>query len=329
MTFKQNDLLQHPAQSSSRFPTGGFEVCNAESVIFTSDSQNQRPMTNNKNKQRLSSAIGKQIDSMVQLGKNRTAEIYRTTLNNFLRFREGKDLPLTALNAPTLLAYERWMHDRGLTRNSSSFYLRSLRSAWHKSLGVHTADPDPFAAVYTGVDKTIKRPVPVRHKEDEIAGPSGTGSLGAGHVPAEFLPAWDGLRGHGVPAQDRSERRVHQLLPAQNRATPRRTLGALHAGNPEPMAFQPDCIPASNHHAERPDAIQPVQICHGPGQPVPARGRPTTGAPGHADDVCRPSLLGQYRARPSYSAVHYQRRARARFRADDSHLSFLAGQAAN
>lgn len=114
-------------------------------------------MTNNKNKQRLSSAIGKQIDSMVQLGKNRTAEIYRTTLNNFLRFREGKDLPLTALNAPTLLAYERWMHDRGLTRNSSSFYLRSLRSAWHKSLGVHTADPDPFAAVYTGVDNTIKR----------------------------------------------------------------------------------------------------------------------------------------------------------------------------
>ena len=102
-------------------------------------------------------SIRNQIDVMHQSGKSRTAEIYRTSLNNFLRFRKGEDLPLCALDAQTLLAYEQWMLDRGLMRNSTSFYLRSLRSAWHKALGRHTVHPDPFENVYTGVDKTVKR----------------------------------------------------------------------------------------------------------------------------------------------------------------------------
>ena len=108
-------------------------------------------------KKLFSEAICQQIELMLRSGKLRTAEIYRTSLNSFLRFRKGEDLPLCALNAQTLLAYEQWMLDRGLMRNSTSFYLRSLRSAWHRSLGRHTVHPDPFESVYTGVDKTVKR----------------------------------------------------------------------------------------------------------------------------------------------------------------------------
>ena len=106
-----------------------------------------------------SEAIGQQIASMQTSGKRRTAQIYSTALNNFMRFREGKDLQLTELDTQTVLAYEQWMRDRGLMRNSSSFYLRSLRSAWHKALENRRVREDPFSLVYTGVDKTVKRAV--------------------------------------------------------------------------------------------------------------------------------------------------------------------------
>ena len=103
-------------------------------------------------------AIEDQIRRTDAAGKKRTAQIYRTALNNFMRFREGEDLPLAALDRKTLQAYEAWMRERGLLRNSSSFYLRSLRSVWHKALGRRGApQPDPFDAVYTSVDKTVKR----------------------------------------------------------------------------------------------------------------------------------------------------------------------------
>lgn len=104
-------------------------------------------------------AIEEQIAIMQQAGKLRTAQIYRTALNNFMRFREGEDLPLLALDRRLVMAYESWMRSRGLQRNSSSFYLRSLRSAWHKALDGRTVSPDPFDIVYTGVDKTAKRAV--------------------------------------------------------------------------------------------------------------------------------------------------------------------------
>ena len=112
-----------------------------------------------RNNKMLSVAIEEQIATMQRAGKLRTAQIYRTALNSFMRFRQGEDLPLSGLDRPTVLAYEGWMRDRGLLRNSSSFYLRSLRSAWHKAMGGRTVLPDPFDLVYTGVDKTAKRAV--------------------------------------------------------------------------------------------------------------------------------------------------------------------------
>ncbi len=47
-------------------------------------------------------AIEDQIRRTDAAGKKRTAQIYRTALNNFMRFREGEDLPLAALDRKTL-----------------------------------------------------------------------------------------------------------------------------------------------------------------------------------------------------------------------------------
>ena len=106
-----------------------------------------------------SEAIEEQIAIMQRAGKIRTAQVYRTALNNFMRFREGVDLPLLALDGTVIMSYEVWMRSRRLLRNSTSFYMRGLRSAWHKALKGRVVLPDPFDSAYTGVDKTTKRAV--------------------------------------------------------------------------------------------------------------------------------------------------------------------------
>lgn len=104
-------------------------------------------------------AIRQQIALAEAGGKRRMAQIYTTALNSFMRFRNDVDLPLTDLSPQIVLSYENWMLKKGLKRNSTSFYLRGLRSAWHKALGTRRLREDPFLSVYTGVDKTVKRAV--------------------------------------------------------------------------------------------------------------------------------------------------------------------------
>ena len=54
---------------------------------------------------------------------------------------------------------------RGLKRNTSSFYLRTLRNAYNIAVDEGlTDDKQPFRKVYTGVDKTVKRAIGI----DEI-----------------------------------------------------------------------------------------------------------------------------------------------------------------
>ena len=54
--------------------------------------------------------------------------------------------------------YEAWMRKCGLTRNSTSFYMRILRTNYKLAVekGL-TPDRHPFRNVYCGIDKTVKR----------------------------------------------------------------------------------------------------------------------------------------------------------------------------
>ncbi|WP_315087084.1 phage integrase SAM-like domain-containing protein, partial [Bacteroides heparinolyticus] len=60
-----------------------------------------------------------------------TADNYRTAVRSFVRFNGGKDLPLSALNADIVHAYERWLRGQGVCPNTSSCYLRSLRAIYN------------------------------------------------------------------------------------------------------------------------------------------------------------------------------------------------------
>ena len=97
-------------------------------------------------------------------GRVRTSETYTSALNSFRRFRNGEDVMIDALGHELMESYEAYLHSNGLSPNSSSFYLRILRAVYNRACeqGLTAAAPDPFARVYTGVEKTAKRAVDIK-----------------------------------------------------------------------------------------------------------------------------------------------------------------------
>lgn len=97
-----------------------------------------------------------------KVGRSGTAKTYRDALSSFARFRHGTDITLDELDAETMALYEAWMKSRGLKRNSSSCYLRTLRTLYRKAVEMGlTADKDIFRHVFTGFAKTSKRAIPL------------------------------------------------------------------------------------------------------------------------------------------------------------------------
>ena len=97
------------------------------------------------------------------MGRERTAETYTSALRSFMTFTEGRDLPLDGVSSALMERYEAWLRSRGVRMNSSSFYLRILRAVYNRAVedGL-TPQRHPFAHVYTGVEKTAKRAVPLK-----------------------------------------------------------------------------------------------------------------------------------------------------------------------
>ncbi|MBR1436340.1 MAG: site-specific integrase, partial [Bacteroidales bacterium] len=95
----------------------------------------------------------------LQQGRKRLAEIKTTTVRSFLGFTGGEDILIRKIDSDLVHDYEEYLQEeKGLTRNTSSFYLRNLRAIYNqavKLLGVKNLSP--FNDVYTGVDKTVKR----------------------------------------------------------------------------------------------------------------------------------------------------------------------------
>lgn len=102
--------------------------------------------------------IQMQIQRKKQLGKVRSSETYQATLNSFMSFRCGVDLTFDMIDFELMELYEAELQNRGLTRNTSSFYLRILRTNYKLAVekGL-TQDCHPFKRVYCGIDKTVKR----------------------------------------------------------------------------------------------------------------------------------------------------------------------------
>ena len=116
------------------------------------------------NEQSFFSFMKKVIIQLKRLHRERTAEAYIATLNDFLRFRKNKDIILDAINSDLMKEYEAYLKARGITMNTISFYMRVLRAVYNRAVEEGaTAQRNPFKHVYTGVDKTVKRAVTIAH----------------------------------------------------------------------------------------------------------------------------------------------------------------------
>lgn len=102
------------------------------------------------------------IIKLKQNGKTRTSETYTVTLNSFKKFRQGKDIMIDCLNSEIMEAYEAWHQQRGVSPNTISFYTRILRAVYNRAIEDEIIENrNPFRHVYTGVDKTVKRALPL------------------------------------------------------------------------------------------------------------------------------------------------------------------------
>ena len=102
------------------------------------------------------------IIKLKQNGKTRTSETYTVTLNSFKKFRQDEDIMLDCLNSEIMEAYEAWHQQRGVSPNTISFYTRILRAVYNRAVDDDIIENrNPFRHVYTGVDKTVKRALPI------------------------------------------------------------------------------------------------------------------------------------------------------------------------
>ena len=98
------------------------------------------------------------IAKLIRMGRTGTANGYKSTLNSFMRFRKGQDIMLNAIDSDVMQLYEAHLRLTNVARNSSSFYMRNLRTVYNMAIEQQlTPQRTPFAHVYTGIDKTVKR----------------------------------------------------------------------------------------------------------------------------------------------------------------------------
>lgn len=102
------------------------------------------------------------VAEKIRIGRLGTAKTYRDALASFSRFRNGEDIAIDALDAELMNQYEAWLKAQGVKRNSSSCYLRTLRTLYRKAVekGLAT-DKDIFRRVFTGFASTVKRALPL------------------------------------------------------------------------------------------------------------------------------------------------------------------------
>lgn len=103
------------------------------------------------------------IGQLKRLNRVRTSETYAATLASFMKFRDGQDILLCEIDSDTMMLYEAWLKANGNCPNTTSFYMRILRAVYNRAVEKElTEQRHPFKHVYTGIDKTVKRAVPLK-----------------------------------------------------------------------------------------------------------------------------------------------------------------------
>lgn len=101
-----------------------------------------------------------EAERMKAAGRLSLAGNYRCAANRlqvFLRQQGLESLPYDRLKPTTIRQFEGWLHLQGISKNTSSAYLRSLHAIYVRMAGNAATKEEPFAGTYRGVAKTRKR----------------------------------------------------------------------------------------------------------------------------------------------------------------------------
>lgn len=102
----------------------------------------------------------KQIQKLKNDNQRGTARNYNKTLKSLKAFMKNTDSTFNIVTEQFVESYNTFLIQRGVVRNTISFYMRIFRSVYNKAVTQKIVEQTfPFKNVYTGVDKTRKRAV--------------------------------------------------------------------------------------------------------------------------------------------------------------------------
>lgn len=131
--------------------------------IFTVDDITER-FRKQTDKSSLFSFMESLIASYKRHGQYRTSETYLSTLNSLKRFRNNKDVELIDINDEFIISYEHYLKTEGVQHNTISFYMHRLRAVYNKAVDEGFIEQRyPFKHIKIGIEKTIKRAIPIRY----------------------------------------------------------------------------------------------------------------------------------------------------------------------
>ena len=100
----------------------------------------------------------RQVAEMKTMRRLGTARNYTRAKNSFSSFLEDHDVSFRRMDENLIKSYNNWLEQRGVVKNTISFYMRILRAIYNKAVKDCIAKQNsPFKNVYTGIDNTRKR----------------------------------------------------------------------------------------------------------------------------------------------------------------------------
>ena len=101
-----------------------------------------------------------QIQKLKNDNRQGTARNYSKTLKSLKAFMKNTDSTFNIVTEQFVESYNTFLIQRGVVRNTISFYMRIFRSVYNKAVTQKIIEQTfPFKNVYTGVDRTRKRAV--------------------------------------------------------------------------------------------------------------------------------------------------------------------------
>lgn len=102
----------------------------------------------------------KVIARCLAMNSVRISVAYSSSIRRFNTFCGNSEMLVDQLSPEIIEDFQHWLHEKGICRNTISFYMRNLRAIYNRAVreGL-TPDRRPFANVFTGIERTRKRAI--------------------------------------------------------------------------------------------------------------------------------------------------------------------------